>query len=411
MLIPYPINKMHLPKIQKEEKYMLTSLAIIFLAGLLLGKIFQKIGLPSLVGMMMAGILVGPSVGNLMDTTMIEIAPSLRQFALVIILTRAGLSLNIQSLKKVGRPAFLMCFVPACFEIAGVVLLAPILLSVRRTEAAIIGAVIAAVSPAVIVPRMIHLMEEGYGKKNSIPQMILAGASVDDVFVIVLFTAFTALEGNQGVSIYSFLSIPISIVLGIAVGYVAARGIGVLFEKAVLSSVQKLLVVLSVSFFMLQLETALKGIVPISGLLAVMSIGLTFYQKKPELAKELSKRYNALWVAGETILFVLVGTAVDLAYVKQAGRMAVLLVVCALVFRMAGVFICVLGTKLTKKERLFCMLAYTPKATVQAAIGATPLAMGLACGNTVLTVAILSILITAPFGAIAIDSSYKKLLV
>lgn len=390
---------------------MLTSLAVIFLAGLFLGRIFQKMGLPSLIGMILAGILVGPSVGNLIDASVIEAAPSLRQFALVIILTRAGLSLNVQSLKKVGRPAVLMCFVPACFEIAGVILLAPIFLKVTDTEAAIIGSVIAAVSPAVIVPRMIHLMEEGYGKKNSIPQLLLAGASVDDVFVIVLFTAFIALDGNQGVSALQFVSIPVSIILGIAAGYVAAMGMGILFKKVSLSSVQKLLVVLSVSFGMLQLETSCKGKIPISGLLAIMSIGLTFYQKNKELTKELSECYNALWTAGETILFVLVGVAVDLTYVRQAGLMAVLLVICVLAFRMTGVFLCVAGTRLTKKERLFCMLAYTPKATVQAAIGAIPLGMGLACGNTVLTVAILSILITAPFGAIAIDSSYKKLLV
>lgn len=389
---------------------MLTSLAIIFLSGLVLGKLFQKFKLPSLIGMILAGILVGPSVGNLMDDTILSIASYLRQIALVIILTRAGLSLNIQSLKKVGRPAVLMCFVPACFEIAATIILAPLFLPVTYIEAAIIGAVIAAVSPAVIVPRMIKLIEKGYGKKHSIPQLILAGASVDDVFVIVLFTAFTALEGNEAVSVYQFVSIPISIGLGVLVGFVIAKLLGILFDKVELSSVQKLLVVLSVSFFMLEIEEQLKGIVPISGLLAIMSIGLTLYQTKPELAKELSERYNALWTAGEIVLFVLVGVAVDLSYVKAAGLMAILLVVCALVFRMAGVFTCLIGTKLTSKERVFCMLAYTPKATVQAAIGATPLAMGFACGNIVLTVAILSIIITAPFGAIAIDSSYKKLL-
>lgn len=389
---------------------MLTSLAIIFLSGLVLGKLFQRWKLPSLIGMILAGILVSPNVGNLMDDTILSIASYLRQIALVIILTRAGLSFNIQSLKKVGRPAVLMCFVPACFEIAATIILAPLFLPVTYIEAAIIGAVIAAVSPAVIVPRMIKLIEKGYGKKHSIPQLILAGASVDDVFVIVLFTAFTALEGNEAVSVYQFVSIPISIGLGVLVGFVIAKLLGILFDKIDLSSVQKLLVVLSVSFFMLEIEEQLKGIVPISGLLAIMSIGLTLYQTKPELTKELSEGYNALWTAGEIVLFVLVGVAVDLSYVKAAGFMAILLVVCALVFRMTGVFICLIGTKLTRKERVFCMLAYTPKATVQAAIGATPLAMGFACGNIVLTVAILSIIITAPFGAIAIDSSYKKLL-
>lgn len=389
---------------------MLTSFAIIFLSGLLFSRICQRLKLPGLIGMILAGILVGPSVLNIIDASVLNIAASLRQFALVLILTRAGLSLDIQALKKVGRPAFLMCFVPACFEVAGCVLIAPRLLPVNYTEAAIIGAVIAAVSPAVIVPRMIRLIEEGYGKEKSIPQLILAGASVDDVFVIVLFTAFLALEGNQKVSLWQFVTIPLSIILGVAIGYLVARLLIVLFEYVNLTTAQKLLVVLSSSFLMIELENQLKGLVPISGLLAIMSIGLTFYQKKPDMTKELSAKYNELWTAGEILLFVLVGVAVNLSYVKTAGLMAIILVLVALCFRMAGVFLCVTGTKLDKRERLFCMLAYTPKATVQAAIGATPLAMGLRCGETVLTVAILAILITAPFGAIAIDRSYQKLL-
>lgn len=389
---------------------MLTSFAIIFLSGLLFSRICQRLKLPGLIGMILAGILVGPSVLNIIDASVLNIAASLRQFALVLILTRAGLSLDIQALKKVGRPAFLMCFVPACFEVAGCVLIAPRLLPVNYTEAAIIGAVIAAVSPAVIVPRMIRLIEEGYGKEKSIPQLILAGASVDDVFVIVLFTAFLALEGNQKVSLWQFVTIPLSIILGVAIGYLVARLLIVLFEYVNLTTAQKLLVVLSSSFLMIELENQLKGLVPISGLLAIMSIGLTFYQKKQDMTKELSAKYNELWTAGEILLFVLVGVAVNLSYVKTAGLMAIILVLVALCFRMAGVFLCVTGTKLDKRERLFCMLAYTPKATVQAAIGATPLAMGLRCGETVLTVAILAILITAPFGAIAIDRSYQKLL-
>lgn len=397
---------------------MLTSLAIIFITGLLFSRLFQKMKLPGLIGMIFAGILIGSNVFHLiddsafklMDDSLLDIAPALRQFALVIILTRAGLSLDIKSLKKVGRPAILMCFVPACFEISGTILLAPRLLSVSYTEAAIIGAVIAAVSPAVIVPRMIRLIEEGYGKEKSIPQLILAGASVDDVFVIVMFTAFLALETNTGVSVAQFAAIPVSIVLGITAGFLAALVLGIIFDKCSFTLVQKLLVVLSVSFLMIELENRLKGIVPVSGLLAIMSIGLTLYQKKPELAKELSGKYSELWTAGEILLFVLVGVAVDLKYVKVAGIMAVLLVTGALIFRMAGVFFCVLGTDLNRKERLFCMFAYTPKATVQAAIGTTPLAMGLACGKTVLTVAILAILITAPFGAICVDASYRKLL-
>lgn len=389
---------------------MLTSFAFIFISGLILSRIFQKLKLPGLIGMILAGIVIGPHMLGGIDSSVTAIAPALRQFALVIILTRAGLSLDITALKKVGRPAVLMCFVPACFEIAGTILLAPRLFPVTYTEAAIIGSVIAAVSPAVIVPRMIRLIEEGYGKEKSIPQLILAGASVDDVFVIVMFTAFIALEQNARVSAGQFIAIPVSIMLGIFLGYVTGRVLGFLLERFQLSVVQKLLAVLSVSFLMIELESQLKGIVPVSGLLAIMSIGLTFYQKKPELAKELAGKYNELWTAGEILLFVLVGAAVDLNYVKTAGILAVLLVLGALVFRMAGVFLCILGTKLNKKERLFCMMAYTPKATVQAAIGAVPLAMKLNCGTIVLTVAILSILITAPFGAVCIDFSYKRLL-
>lgn len=390
---------------------MLTSLAIIFLSGLFLGCMAKKMKMPALIGMILAGILVGPSVCSLIDDSVITIAPALRQFALVIILTRAGLSLDVQALKKVGRPAFLMCFLPACFEIGGTVLLAPKLLGVTYLEAAIIGAVIAAVSPAVIVPRMIHLIETNYGTKHSIPQLILAGASVDDVFVIVLFTVFTSLESKEAVSAMQFVTIPVSILLGIVLGYLVGRLLGLLFDKVSFGDVQKLLVVLSASFLMIEIENQLKGIVPVSGLLAIMSIGLTFYQKKPELAKELSIKYNELWTAGEIILFVLVGVAVDLQYVKVAGIFAVILVLGALIFRMTGVCVCVTKTPLTKKERLFCMIAYTPKATVQAAIGALPLSMGLNCGKMVLCVAVLSILITAPLGAFCIDTSYKKLLI
>ncbi|SES63878.1 cation:proton antiporter domain-containing protein [[Clostridium] polysaccharolyticum] len=389
---------------------MLTSFAFIFIAGLFFSRIFQKLKLPGLIGMILAGILIGPNLGNLLDKTILDIAPVLRQFALVIILTRAGLSLDVTSLKKVGRPALLMCFLPASFEIAGTILLAPMLLGVTRKEAAIIGAVIAAVSPAVIVPRMIQLIEDGYGTKKSIPQLILAGASVDDVFVIVVFTAFIALEQKSSVSATQFSAIPVSILLGIAGGIMVAILLGILFDQCSLTSIQKLLVVLSASFLMIELENQLKGRVPVSGLIAIMSIGLAFYQKKPELAKELSEKYNGLWTAGEILLFVLVGAAVDLQYVKTAGVMAIILVIGALVFRMAGVFCCMAGTELDKKERLFCMMAYTPKATVQAAIGTVPLSLGLKCGNTVLTAAILAILITAPFGAICIDRSCKKLL-
>lgn len=389
---------------------MLTSIALILLLGLLFGSLFTKMKLPGLLGMILVGILLSPNALNLIDDSILSISADLRRVALVIILTRAGLSLELSDLKKVGRPAIFMCFLPACIEMLGIILLAPMLLGVTRLEAAIIGSVIAAVSPAVIVPRMIGLIEKGYGKEHSIPQLILAGASVDDVFVIVVFTAFTSLAATGKMSATSFLSIPISIVFGIIVGAILGAAFVAFFKKVHMRDSVKIIIILSVSFLLLELETRLEGILPFSGLLAIMSLGIVIKRTYGELASRLSSKYNKLWVAAEIILFVLVGATVDLAYVKTAGILAIVLVLGALVFRMLGVALSLLGTKLNKKERLFCMLAYTPKATVQAAIGAVPLSMGLSCGNVVLTVAVLSILITAPFGAICVDHLYDKLL-
>lgn len=389
---------------------MLTSIALILLFGLLLGSIFSRLKLPSLLGMIIVGIILGPYALNLIDSSILNISADLRQIALVIILTRAGLSLNIADLKKVGRPAVLMCFVPACVEIIGTVLLAPLLLGVSTLDAAIIGSVIAAVSPAVIVPKMIRLIDEGYGKKNSIPQLILAGASVDDVFVIVIFTAFTSLASTGTLSAGSFLQIPVSILLGLLLGAAAGMILIAFFKRFHMRDSVKILIILSFSFLLLELQNRLEGIIPVSGLLAIMSLGIIIKQKYNVLAIRLSGKYNKLWVAAEVFLFVLVGTTVDLKYAAAAGAGAILLVLGALLFRMCGVALSLVKTRLDKKERLFCMLAYTPKATVQAAIGAIPLEMGLACGQTVLTVAVLSILITAPLGALCIDHLYQKLL-
>lgn len=389
---------------------MLTSLAFIFLLGLLLGSIFNKLKLPSLLGMIITGMILSPYALNMLDSSILTISPDLRQLALVIILTRAGLSLDITDLKKVGRPAFLMCFVPASLEIAGTVLIAPKLLNITILEAAIIGAVIAAVSPAIIVPRMIRLMEKGYGKKHSIPQLLLAGASVDDVFVIVLFTAFISLASGNSVTAIGFLQIPVSILLGILIGVIIGIVMSIFFRKIHMRDSIKVLIILSISFLMIALQNKLEGRVPFSGLLAIMSAAIMINQRHNVLAKRLSDKYNRLWVAAEVLLFVLVGATVDLNYAINAGLVSVLVVLGALIFRMLGVFLCLLKTKLDIKERAFCMMAYTPKATVQAAIGAIPLALGLSCGQKVLTVAVLAILITAPFGALCIDSTYKKLL-
>ena len=389
---------------------MLTSIAIILLFGLLVGWIFSKMKLPSLLGMIIVGIVLSPHCLNLVDDSILTISGDLRQIALVIILTRAGLSLNFSDLKKVGRPAILMCFVPACIEMMGTIIFAPLLLGVSILDAAIIGSVIAAVSPAVVVPRMIKLIEDGYGTDKSIPQLILAGASVDDVFVIVVFTALTTLASTGEISAISFIQIPISILLGVLLGGVVGTILVCFFRRFHIRDSVKVLIILSVSFLLLELQNKLEGIVPVSGLLAIMSVGIIINQKYDVLAKRLSVKYNKLWLGAEIFLFVLVGIAVDLKYAIAAGVVVILLVILALVFRMMGVAISLVKTKLNKKERLFCAVAYTPKATVQAALGTVPLVMGLSCGEIVLAVAVISILITAPFGAICVDNLYKKLL-
>ena len=389
---------------------MLTSIALILLLGLLLGWIFSKLKLPSLLGMIILGIILGPHALDLIDESILMISGDLRQIALVIILTRAGLSLDLSDLKKVGRPAALMCFVPACAEILGTVLFAPVLLKVSFLEAGIIGSVIAAVSPAVIVPRMIKMIDEGYGTNKSIPQLILAGASVDDVFVIVIFTALTTLASTGTISAGSFAQIPISIALGILLGFAVGAVLVLFFQRYHMRDSVKIMIILSISFLLLEVQNRLEGTIPVSGLLAIMSMGIIIKQKYDVLASRLAIKYNKLWLAAEIFLFVLVGAVVDLKYVVSAWVASILLIVGALLFRMLGVAFSLIKTDLLKKERLFCMLAYTPKATVQAAIGAIPLSMGLDCGNTVLTVAVLAILITAPFGAVCVDNLYKRLL-
>ncbi|MGF7004466.1 NhaP-type Na+/H+ or K+/H+ antiporter [Lachnospiraceae bacterium PFB1-21] len=389
---------------------MLTSLALIFLLGMLLGSIFTKLRLPSLLGMLLTGIILGPYVLNLIDDSILGISADLRQLALVIILTRAGLSLDIGELKKVGRPAILMCFVPASFEIVATVIFAPMLLNISILSAAIMGSVIAAVSPAVVVPRMLMLMEKGYGTDKGIPQLIMAGASVDDVFVIVLFTSFTSLANGGEISFLRFVGIPLSIILGIVVGGIVGIIFGLFFKKIHIRDSAKVILLLSVSFLLVALEKALSNTVPFSGLLAVMAVGVVTLYYHPVLAERLSAKYSRLWVAAEILLFVLVGATVDLHFAVATGGKTVLLLLAVLCVRMLGVFCCLLGTKLSWQERAFCMIAYIPKATVQAAIGGIPLAMGLPCGQIVLTVAVLSILITAPLGALGVDVTYKSFL-
>lgn len=389
---------------------MLLSIALILMIGMALGWICQKCKLPSLLGMLATGILLGPYVLDLIDTSILSISSEIRKIALIIILTRAGLSLDLLEIKKIGRPAMMMCFVPASFELIGMILLAPRLLGLSMLEAAIMGAVLAAVSPAVVVPRMVKLMDEGYGTKKGIPQLILAGASVDDVYVIVLFTTFISMIQGNGVSVIRLVNIPVSIVLGVLIGLISGWMLSKYFEKVHIRDTIKILIILSWSFILVAIEDSLNTPITFSALIAIMFIGVAMQKYREEASIRLSAKYNKLWVAAEVFLFVLVGATININYLGNMGMKALIVIAGALILRMLGVFVCLLGTDLNTKERIFSMMAYTPKATVQAAIGGIPLSLGLGCGDMVLTVAVLAIVFTAPLGAFAIDLSYKKLL-
>ena len=395
---------------------MLTSLAFIFLAGLAMAGICGRLGLPRIIGMLFTGILLGPNVFNLLDSSILLISPQLRQMALIIILLKAGLSLNLSDLRQVGCPAVMMSFVPASFEILAFLLFGPFILGISRVEAALLGSVLAAVSPAVVIPRMVQLMEEKYGTDKSIPQMIMAGASCDDIFVIVLFSTFLGMAQGGSVRAADFLNIPVSIVLGILLGAVFGYGLSCFFERAYekkhyIRNSMKVVVVLGMSFLLMSVEAWLEDVVSVSGLLAVVSMACMIKIKSaPIVSKRLSEKFGKLWVAAEVMLFVLVGAAVDIRYTMGAGAAAVLMIAIALGFRAVGVCLCLAGTKLNRRERLFGIIAYLPKATVQAAIGSVPLAAGLPCGQLVLSVAVLSILITAPLGAVGMDLTYRKFL-
>lgn len=389
---------------------MLLSISLILIVGMLMGYICSKLKLPSLIGMLATGIILGPYVLNLLDSSILEISADLRKIALIIILTRAGFGLDLSGLKKLGRPAILMCFVPATFELIGMIIIAPKLMGISVLEAAIMGSVLAAVSPAVVVPRMVKLMDEGYGVKEGIPQLILAGASVDDVYVIVLFSTFIGIIQGENASILNFINIPVSIFLGILIGLFIGYLMANFFKKVHIRDTSKVLIILSVSFLLVVIEDSLTTSITFSSLIAIMFIGIGIQKKREIVAKRLSIKYSKLWVAAEIFLFVLVGATVNINYLGKVGIKALIVILVALMFRMVGVFVSLLGTDIKPKEKLFTMMAYTPKATVQAAIGGIPLALGLACGDTVLTVAVLAIVLTAPLGAFAIDSTYKKLL-
>ena len=389
---------------------MLFSISLILLVGMAMGWAFNKFKLPSLIGMLLTGIILGPFVLNLIDESILTISSELRKIALIIILTRAGLGLDFTGLKKIGRPALLMCFLPATFELIGIIIVAPKLMGLSFPEACVLGAVLAAVSPAVVVPRMVKLMDEGYGVKQGIPQLILAGASVDDVYVIVLFSTFVSILQGESASVVSFVNIPISIILGILIGLAIGYLLALFFKKVHIRDTSKVLIILSISLLLTVAEDNLSTAITFSALISIMFIGVGMKKWHEVLAKRISAKYAKIWVGAEVFLFVLVGATVDISYLGKVGLNAIIVILAALLFRMAGVFVCLIKSKVELKERIFAMLAYTPKATVQAAIGGIPLSLGLACGDTVLTVAVLAIVLTAPLGAFAIDLSYNRLL-
>lgn len=389
---------------------MLFSLSLILIIGFSLSGIFKRLNLPGLLGMILTGIILGPYTLNLISEDILNISSELRQIALIVILMRAGLTVDINDLKKVGRPAILMCFIPATMEILAITFLGHMLFNISYLEAAILGSVLAAVSPAVVVPRMISLIENGYGKTKSIPQIIMAGASVDDIYVIVLFTSFLGMYSGDKFELSSLISVPISIISGIALGILSGILMVKIFKKIHMRDTIKVLIILSVSFLFVSLETFIKPYFAISGLLAVMALGGTILKTYEKLAARLTVKFSKIWVGSEILLFVLVGASVNLSYVSKSGISAVVLILVALFFRVVGVMISLLGTSLDSKEKLFCAIAYLPKATVQAAIGSVPLASGVTSGELILSVAVISILITAPLGAIGVDKTYKHLL-
>ncbi len=388
----------------------LTSLALILLSSVILGSIFRAIKLPPLLGMLLVGIILGPHLLNLIAPPLLEVSASLRETALIIILTRAGLSLNLKDLKVVGRPAILLCMVPALTEILGYMVFATLFIHTSLLESAIIGTVIAAVSPAVVVPRMIALQENGYGTLHSVPQMVNAGSSMDDIFVIVAFTALVGMAKTGSFEFGIFWQVPVSIILGIGVGALVGAGLVVFFRHVHTRDTVKIIVMISFAFLFVTMENAIGKYVPFSAMLAVVTVGVAYNAMDPIRSARLSKKYEKIWVLAEIILFVLVGAEVDLSYVAKSGAIVAAVIFLALIFRMGGVFLSLIKTPLDKKERLFCAIAYIPKATVQAALGAIPLSMGLGCGSVVLTAAVLSIIITAPLGAFSIDLTSHRLL-
>lgn len=390
---------------------MLLSLGLMLIVGLLFAFLFTKIRLPALIGFILTGLILGPFGLNLIDTSILNISSDLRTFALVIILLRAGLSLDYKKLLNQGRPALLLTFLPATIEIGGTILVGVFLLKWSFLSSAILGTIIAAVSPAVIVPRMIKLTESGIGNEKSIPQMVMAGASADDVFVIVLFYSFISIATGGSLNGWTIASIPLSMISGIFFGTTLGLGFVYLFKKVHMRDTIKVLMLIGTSLLMVGLEPMVKGWLPYSALLGVIALGMTILTRYPLLASRLMKKYEKIWLFAEMLLFILVGTAVNLGQaLPLMGWWLPLILLIILLFRSMGVWLSLVKTKLSSKEKWFIVFAYLPKATVQASIGAIPFELGLIHGDTMLAIAVLSILITAPLGAILIDLTAKRLL-
>lgn len=395
---------------------MLISLGLIIIFGLIFGFLCQKLKIPALIGMLFTGIILGPYVLNLIDSKTLNISSELRQIALIVILIKAGLSLDISDLKRIGKSAILLSFLPASFEILAYFIFARIFFKIRSVDALLMGSVLAAVSPAVVVPRMVKLIEEKKGVEKSIPQMILAGASCDDIFVLVLFSSFLSMAKGEDVSLISLANVPISIILGIIVGAIIGYILYIVFEffykkGDMIRNSTKLIIILAISFLLVAMENILKDKIAFSSLLAVIAMSCVFKIKaNDEVSSRLSEKFGKLWIFAEVLLFVLVGAEVNIFYIRKLGFTSIIMIFLALIIRSLGTLLSISTSNLNKKEKLFTVFSYMPKATVQAAIGAVPLANGLSSGHIILSMAVLGILLTAPIGAIFIDNFYKKLL-
>lgn len=390
---------------------MTTSIALIIILGLLANYLFMKLKLPGLLGMLILGIIMGPYVFNQLDESILIISSDLRKLALIIILLRAGLGISKSNLNKVGKTAIKMSFIPGLLEGFSIAGMSMLIFDLSFIEGGILGFIIAAVSPAVVVPSMLNFISDKIGTKKSIPTLILASASVDDVVAITIFTAFLGLYSGSKVNIgIQLLNIPFSILLGITIGIILGLGLVWMFNKYHIRDTKKVLIILGIAILLTSTEELLSGVIPIASLLGVMTIGFILLEKKENVAKRLALKYNKIWIFAEILLFVLIGSQVNINVAFESGFKGLIIIAIGLTARGIGVLISTAGTNLNKKERLFCIIAYIPKATVQAAIGAIPLSLGIPSGDLILALAVLSILITAPLGLIGINIGSKKLL-